>query len=391
MLSLILALFAVSLVSARCPDAQLVKIESDGDVQKYFDETCLKYNGSISVGSKVQSLLFEYLVQVTGDFTVVDAVDLKSISAPKLKSIDGIFSLKGCTVLKKLELSGFISVGSFRLQTLPALESLGFKVTAADDVLITDTQLYSVDDIDLKSCKNFEVNNNRSLKTINLRLGSVEERFDINSNGKVLKITLPDLQTVNNITIRDATSISMPVLESINSSASFINYGSDSIVFPQLTSVGGSFSFATCERLTNITALKLKEIGGTFLIANNTNLEEINGFPKLTKVGGSVDMAGKFVKVVLKALEDVRGSFNLQTTAILDCSPFDALRDNDVVKGEYICEDKKEKASALTADGLDTTGSGSGSGKSSAPGHVTISSIGVTIVALAIALTATVL
>lgn len=385
--SLVLAFFAAGLVYGRCPNQQKVTVESDDDVEKLFDQSCDDFSGDIVLGQNVKSPSFPYLRRIDGDFTVNNAVDMVSLSAPKLSVVSGQFMLKECTTLREIDTPQLSEVGSLKLQTLPALVKLGMNITKAGNVLITDTTLTSLEGLNVVEVDNYSVDNNRFLKLMILALERAMESITISSNGKNLRVTFTDLVSANNISIRDATLVTMPALEMVNSSATFFNYGSSSIAFPLLNEVGGSFSFAKCPQLSKISSPKLKEVGGTFLLANNTNLAAVEGFPKLTKVGGSVDFSGKFKKVTLPSLDDVRGSFNLQTTEKLDCDAFDKLRDNDVVKGEYTCADEKDTASSITTDGLSTEGEGEGSnGKDSSATslHATASGIGMAIVAFAV-------
>jgi hypothetical protein len=370
-----LAAWAVSMVAADCPTQNPVMINSDADAKNMLDQSCTKLDASIVFGKGVVNISLDNLVSITGDFTCTDATQLSSISAAKLRNIGGTFGLMRLTSLKSLVFPELVSVGQIDWETLPALEGLEMtkQITQARRVLITDTIMTSLNGINITSTAYFNINNNRFLRNIDCSLQEVSDMLDINSNGKSLKASFPDLTWANNITIRDASSVSFPMLEKVNSSCSFINNTFDSISFPELTQVGGSFSFAACPSLTNITASKVKSIGGTFLIANNSNLAVLEGFGSVTKVGGSVDFAGKFTNCTLPDLDDVRGSFNFQTTETFSCDQFNKLRDTEVVKGEYICEDKKATAQSLTTSGLDTVGDSKN--KDSGAGRTTISII----------------
>jgi len=213
----------------------------------------------------------------------------------------------------------------------------------------------------------FNINNNRYLKTVNVQLSSVSDLLVIEANGKGVNASFPDLTWANNITIRDAGDVFFPKLESVNSSAAFVNNTFQTVSFPELTSVGESFAFISCSRLTNVTANSLKDVGGTFQLANNTKLAKVDGFSSLQKVGGAIDFSGVFTEVDLPALDDVRGGFNLQSTEDVNCDTFNSLQSSGVIKGnDFVCAGKKETAESKT-NGLGTSGSGnSSSTKSSA-------------------------
>lgn len=361
----LLAMLAVGIVTADCPE-QDVTLRTDSDAEKYFGPTCTQFDYDLTLQDNVTNVILEHLQVIKKGFKCADATNLRAIRVPKLRSIGGSFALSGLTVLKTLDFPELVSVGQIVWRTLPALETLdGFtkQITHAESVEISDTLLTSMEGIsNLKTADMFNINNNRFLRAIKVSLQNVSDILDINSNGKGLQAEFPDLVWANNITIRDATSVTFPDLQTVNSSASFVGDGFQKIEFPSLSFVGGSFSFVGCPVLTNISALNVTDIGGTFLVANNTKLSALDGFPSLRKVGGSVDLSGRFTNATLPGLEDgdVRGSFNMQTTESFDCSKeFDKLQTNDVVKGEYICADKKDTASSLTVDGVTTEGTGS--------------------------------
>jgi hypothetical protein len=363
--NLLLAVLAIGMVNADCPQ-QDVFLQSNDDGAKFFS-SCNAFNHKITIGANVTEIDLEGLQSVKKGIECVDATEISTIRARKLRSVGDQFLLSGLTLLRLIDTPELDAVEDVVWRTLPALEnldSLSREIKTASSVLIADTRLTSMKGFrNLTEVRSFRVNNNRSLRSAELSLKYVQDILDFNSNGKGLQVEFSNLIWANNITIRDAASATFPNLRAVNSSASFVSDGFSAIEFPQLSYVGGSLSFVGCPLLTKVTANNVTEIGGTFLVANNTKLANIDGFDSLKTVGGSIDMAGRFTNATLPSLEDgdVRGSFNFQTTEQYDCSQeFDKLRENDVVKGEYICADKKDKAESLTADGLSIDGTGSG-------------------------------
>jgi hypothetical protein len=358
--SLLIAALSVSLVSAQCSSD--VKIESDGDVSQL--DSCSKLDGTVTLGTKVTSVsLPSTLTQITGDLVANGASNLVSFSAPGLKTIGGSFTLTGLTILSTLAFPELVSVGDINWSTLPALQALTFdkQISKANTVLITDTLLSSLNGINLVTATRFNINNNRYLRSVEVALGNVSDLLIIEANGKGVNASFPDLKWANNITIRDAGAVYFPVLEKINSSAAFVNNTFTEADFPELTSIGESFAVISCSKLTTITANSLEEVGGTFQLANNTKLAEVNGFQKLTVVGGAVDMSGVFTSVDLPSLDDVRGGFNLQSTQDVSCTEFQNLKNSGVIKGDdFTCKGQQETAESKTS-GLGT-GGGSGSG-----------------------------
>ena len=95
----------------------------------------------------------------------------------------------------------------------------------------------------------------------------------------------------------------------------------------------------SCQSLTALSIPSLTEIGGTFLIANNSKLRTIGEFPFLKTIGGSLDWAGSFDYASgLPLLSDVGGGVNVQSSSDSFKCPFPQIRTNGVVKGNgFIC------------------------------------------------------
>lgn len=170
-------------------------------------------------------------------------------------------------------------------------------VSEATSVRITDTMLGSLDGLKLKTVTEFDINNNKFLENVNVDLTSVSEALIVAYNGKGVQAEFPELKWARNVTIRDAGLISFPKLEKVNSSIAFVNNTFEGAAFPKLKEAG-DFSMISCIKLTNLTANALTSLSGTFLLANNTKLEEVTNFKNLATVGGSVDISGALTAYV---------------------------------------------------------------------------------------------
>lgn len=70
-----------------------------------------------------------------------------------------------------------------------------------------------------------------------------------------------------------------------------------------------------------------------------------------------------FTSVSFPSLEDVRGGFNLQTTQQIDCTVFNKLHSNGVIKGdEYVCKGSLGEARSSEGGASTTGGSGGSNG-----------------------------
>jgi len=381
-----LALSPIVLAQNACK-AKETEIQSDGDVSVF--ESCTTIEGNVVVGEEVKSFVLPTRVQrIRGDLRIEGASDLLTIEGQSLTTIDGAFFLRELTVLNSMNLPQLNSVGEIDWITLPALQSIQAQITEADSVKISDTNLLSLEGINLRKTGNFDINNNKFLRTVDVQLVNVTETLSVTFNKPGVAASFPNLQNAKNITFRDAGSVSLPSLRKVENSIVFVNNSIAEIFLPNLTEVTRGFiSFYSNKNLVNISAPLLEKVGGTFQIANNTKFEDLDGFPKLAEVGGAVDLAGRFKSGGLPALEDVRGGFNLQSTEDFDCTEFNTMEEDQVIKGdEYTCLSSLDEA--LTKDG-DKAGSGNGGGKDedkSGAGQIGISimtMVGVTFGAVA--------
>jgi len=272
------------------------------------------------------------------------------------------------------------TVDDIEWNALPNLQQLTFTstVTKASIINIQNTELGSLEGIDLKTVDTFYIANNRYLNDITLQLANVGNSLTLEANNPAVNVSFPNMIWANNMTFRNCSSVSIPSLATINGSMGF--YGNDiqEFIGANLTSVGKDLSFVSNTKLTNISLPLLTSVGGGFTVANNTELEQVDGFPDLAKVVGAVDFNGNFSDVALPGLKDVQGAFNIQSTGDLtkQCSHFSSLKDSSVIKGDYVCEGKVSNPGGAGTTPT-STATGAKASKTGAAGHVEISSMAV--------------
>ncbi|KZF25673.1 hypothetical protein L228DRAFT_236746 [Xylona heveae TC161] len=361
------ALGTASAASSSCSGTST--IQNSGDAATL--SACSTFSGDIVVATQAAgTLTIPGIQEITGSLTADSAAQLSALEADSLKTIGQDFKLSNLTIIANLNFPQLTSVGGLEWVALPALQTLNFAATIqeAGNVLITDTQLSSLDGINLQMVDNFNINNNRFLKSIEVQLGNITQSLNIEANGMNLTASFPNLEWAYNMTFRNCSGVKTPSLATVNGSMGFYsNYFTD-YAAPNLTSTGGSLVFVSNEGLTNISLPMLKTIGGGYQIANNTKLSQIDGFTKLATVAGAIDFSGNFTSVALPALNDVRGGFNMQSSGQLDCSQFDKDHSNQVIKGTYTCKGLQAHPQ--------TKGSGSSSGGSSTSSGTSPSSTG---------------
>lgn len=228
---------------------------------------------------------------------------MTSLAADSLQEIGDSFSLTSLTILSTLNFPQLTKVDTIEWTALPALQGLSFStgVQEVSSLMIDNTQLNSLDGINLQVVDTMTVTNNPYLTSVNMQLGNVTKSLTLSANGKQLDAEFPNLMWAYNMTIRNASTVSIPSLESVNGSLGFYSDGFENLTAANLTTVGGSLSFVSCNSVTNISMPELTQIGGGLQLANNTKLEKINGFPALKTVGGALDFNGVFNEYVVLA------------------------------------------------------------------------------------------
>jgi hypothetical protein len=365
------ALVAAGTALAQC-DGPTTTITTSSDAQALQD--CSTIKGDVVISSSASgTIAINGVQQITGNLSCQNAGQLTELSADQLGTIGGIFSLSNLTILSTLAFSSLNSVNEIEWVGLPALQGLNFPqgVSQAQNVLISNTQLNTLSGIELTTVGNIDINNNPYLNTVNVNeIINITGTLNFAANYKELGITFDNLQQANNMTFRNVSSISMPSLSLVNGSLGLISDTFQSFSAPNLTSTGGALAFVDSPNLSNISMPQLKEVGGGFLIANNSALLSIDGFPKLQTIVGALDFAGDFNNASLPALKDVRGGLNIQTSSTtFDCTPFENDKSNSVVKGTFTCASKQTAPNTNPSAASSAPGSSSTSSSAAAAGN----------------------
>jgi len=371
-----------ALAAAGTAFASSCSIQGTTTIQNSGDATalasCRTFTGSIAIATGTTDDINIGSVQtITGDLVANNVSLITNIGADSLQQIQGTFQLDQVQVLSSLSFPQLTTVGTISWNALPNLEQLTFTtgVQMASTVNIQNTELNSLDGINVQTVDTFYIANNRYLGDISMQLANVSTSLILEANNPAINVSFPNLIWAFNMTFRNCSSVDTPSLASLNGSMGF--YGNDILSYaaPNLTEVGGSLSFDSNTQLTNISLPQLTQLGGGFQISNNTELKTIDGFPKLKTIVGALDFNGNFTDVELPSLGDVRGAFNVQSSGDISkaCSNFQSLKSSSVIKGSYECAGLQSKPGGA---GTTPTGTASGAGatKTGAAGRLDISS-----------------
>jgi hypothetical protein len=341
---------------------------------------CKTISGSIVISSDAADTIdISGPEKIEGSIIAHQAKKLITISSSSIESIGKSFDLNGLTVLSTLAFTELTSVNTISWVALPALGELTFPkfISEASSVTIDNTFLSTLDGINLKSVDELDISNNHRLTRISTQVGSVSKEINIASNGQNLAIELPNLLWATTATFRTLASLSIPSLTVVNESFTLDENHFSSFSAPNLTSVGnthtrvGSLTFAGNNALKNITLPELKTVGGANQIANNTDLDVIS-FPVLSEVGGAIDFAGNFSTPKLPALKDVVGTFNIESTSVIDCGSFSDIE--GVVQADFNCKSATEDPQTVESG---SPGSPTGSSPTETSSSAAMGSVGV--------------
>jgi len=330
---------------------------------------CDPYEGDIIISSEASGQIdLAGIKGITGNLQCTNASQLTAITANYLTQIGGTFDLEELQIMSSLQMGVLSGVNAIKWIALPALQALNFGpgVNRANQVYISNTGLTDLKGIELEEVQAMDINNNQYLKTINvMALGNVTDSLSFSANGMNLEIDFPNLQNAANLTFRNVSSVSMPLLSEVPGSMGFYSNSFESFAAPNLTATGNTIAFVDSPQLTNLSFPMLETIGGGLLLANNTKLESLSGsFDSVETINGDINFYGTFDTVSFKSLTDVKGASTIFTSSTNSsiCDLFKSAKDKQVIKGKVSCE----TSSANTANnGTATTSGGSGSGGSS--------------------------
>lgn len=341
---LALAAIGASVVSAQ-DDCESVTIKSAADA----NIDCKTVKGDIT---------FDEDSDITGDIdisgpeevegnVVVKKAGINSLSSSSIEKIGGKFQLQELKQLATIDFTALEEVNEIEWIALTALESVKFGtdgVTTSDKIRISDTSLSSLEGLNMASVGTFSIDNNQQLTLWETRLTNITKSLVVADNSADLEVSFPRLRNAADIDVRGVKELDMPLLEEITGSFLLTdNNVMESFVAPNLTETGRTVSLRNNDGLSNVSFPVLTKTGGSLTLHNNQKLVEIDGFPELETVEGSVTMRGNFTDIELPALEKVDGTFDVQSTEDIE-DACGALEDVKNVGGKFKCESENENA-----------------------------------------------
>jgi len=263
---------------------------------------CQTFSGSIAIASGLGApVSIPGVRRITGDLVATNNSQIPSISADSLQTIGGAFKLDELQILSTLSFPQLSQVDSIQWNALAGLQLLSFTtgVQKASELNIQNTQLQTLDGINLAVVDTVFITNNNYLNDISMQLGNITNSLNIESNGGNVSAIFPNLIWANNMTFRNVSQIALNSLVSVNGSLGFYANEFETLQCANLTTVGsnkGDLTIVSNQNLNNVSFPSLKKVGGGFSIQNNTELMVVDGFPKLATITGAFDLYGDFTK-----------------------------------------------------------------------------------------------
>lgn len=261
--------------------------------------SCQQWTGDIVIaGSAAGEIDLNGLQRIDGSLIAKNIGKLTTFTADSLSTISDTFQMIDVTALTTLTFPSLVAVDTINWQGLSSLQGLQFtqSVQKATNVQIVNTQLSSLDGIDLNEAAILILADNTFLNSVNMKLTNVTNALGFANNGPQLEISLPNLKAANNVAFRNVSSVSIPSLSQVTGSLGFYSSYFTTLSAANLSTVAMTLAVVGNPHLTSASFPLLTAVGGGVQIANNTALTNVDGFKKLSKVFGAVDMFGTFTR-----------------------------------------------------------------------------------------------
>jgi len=348
--------------AASCSTSATATIQNSGDATALA--SCTTFSGSIAIATQgAGDIALNGIKKITGNIFAENNSGVSSLSGDSLESL-GDFSLSNTTAITSINFPKLATVGTIKWISVSKLNQVTAPISKADNIDIENTELQEFPAFNLTSINGLTIVNNRFISKISLALTSISGALIVQGNEGDLSIELLSLTSANNITVQSSNSFRAPLLSTLSDSLVLRSNVFESFSTPNLTKVGNALVVADNNKLTNISFPELTEVSKALVIANNTLLSKINNLGKLKKIGADLDFHGNFSEVSLPSLNQVGGSFNIQSTGDIQntCDTVFKPMSGKQIQGKYQCVGK-----VVNPGGIDNTPTTTGTGNNSKP------------------------
>jgi hypothetical protein len=240
------------------------------------------------------------ITQITGSLNSSLAVNLISLTAPSLETIGASLNVIASVKITTLQFNSLTSIGSLVFNAVPFLHYMelgGGGVTTIGNVSIINTGFVSIDWLKMDTVKDFVLQNNQDLITLDLdALRSFTGDLDISGNNADLVVTMPNVTTANSISIANLTSVGMSSIQKLAGDLDLSGDSMSEINLPELVNTS-SIRISSDMNLETLDMSKLILVAGDLSIISNDKLAAIT-MPALEVVNGDMTLTGAISKLV---------------------------------------------------------------------------------------------
>lgn len=313
-------------------------IHSLGDLNSIIE--CETIIGNVVISEFDYPIVtFTNLVKIQGNLSIFKSPELVRIESPQLQSISGQFQLFELTSLALISVPSLKQVLALKWEILPILSNVQFnaEIKGIESITISDTSLTGFSGFVANELKVLDINNNRFLDTIDCNVEKVTQLLHISANSNEIKVQLPNLKHVEELSIHNVAILNLGNLERVGKSMSMSSSLFHAIKLPKLKYIGGTLNLSKNSKLEVVEFPELDEIDGGLMIINNNLIEKVNFFPNLKIIGGALEIIGKITELTFKNLKLVKGSAIVRSTSPqFDCRKWTKLEIGLVVRGGKI-------------------------------------------------------
>jgi len=171
-------------------------------------------------------------------------------------------------------------------------------VQQVSNLYVTDTTLETLFGLLLQTAQmeNLQITGNQYLQDCWFGVGNITQQATILNNSVQMSLTLPNLTYAYNMEISNASSIDMPVLDSISQSLDISRTNVQNLTIPKLGFVGENLTIGHNAQVQYLSIPDLVNVQGNVNIVGNGQMEDVNGLSALGDVGGDFTLEGEFTK-----------------------------------------------------------------------------------------------
>lgn len=262
---------------------------------------CATWTGDIIIATAAQGdVALDGLEAIEGSLKAQDADELQGLTSDSLHTISDALNISEVQIISSIEFPELTRIGNLELSSLPNLQdtSLLRTLTNLSSLVIINSAMAELEGFSIETLADVNIANNNYLQSINLQPYTITGQLDVSSNGKEVKLSMPNVQTARNLSFANCSRISIPSLQE----SSFLwltgNYIEEFNGAPLLRRIDGGLLFENNAELTRIALPELRNVSGQFVIRNNSKLASVDELYSLEMIVGAVELGGPLEKLV---------------------------------------------------------------------------------------------